>query len=106
MTIISHKKCAIIDRRNTVKEVDTKCAAASMDAYLAKSVPEAEQPDSESLRPGNTQDRSKPIPIGCRVETQRHEFYWCPGRDLNPHSTFAETDFKSVASAGFATRAI
>jgi hypothetical protein len=23
-------------------------------------------------------------------------FLWCPGRDLNPHSTFAETDFKSL----------
>lgn len=30
---------------------------------------------------------------------------WCPGRDLNPHSSFEKTDFKSVASADFATRA-
>ena len=30
---------------------------------------------------------------------------WCPGRDLNPHSTFVKKDFKSFASAGFATRA-
>ena len=33
-------------------------------------------------------------------------FSWCPGRDLNPHSPYGETDFKSVASAGFATRAL
>src|SRR5579883_1251422 len=31
--------------------------------------------------------------------------FWCPGRDSNPHSRCRETDFKSVASAGFATRA-
>ncbi len=30
---------------------------------------------------------------------------WCPGRDLNPHEPFGPTDFKSVASAGSATRA-
>ena len=30
---------------------------------------------------------------------------WCPGRDLNPHFPFEKTDFKSVASADFATRA-
>ena len=32
--------------------------------------------------------------------------YWCPGRDLNPHSRCRNTDFKSVASADFATRAL
>src|SRR6266478_1931466 len=31
---------------------------------------------------------------------------WCPGRDLNPHSPCGEKDFKSFASADFATRAI
>ena len=30
---------------------------------------------------------------------------WCPGRDLNPHSACAKKDFKSFASADFATRA-
>ena len=30
---------------------------------------------------------------------------WCPGRELNPHSRFREEDFKSSASADFATRA-
>jgi hypothetical protein len=30
---------------------------------------------------------------------------WCPGRDLNPHSPCGEKDFKSFASASFATRA-
>jgi hypothetical protein len=30
---------------------------------------------------------------------------WCPGRDLNPHSAYAKKDFKSFASADFATRA-
>src|SRR6476469_4193549 len=30
---------------------------------------------------------------------------WCPGRDLNPHSACAKKDFKSFASANFATRA-
>ena len=32
-------------------------------------------------------------------------FEWCPGRELNPHTPFGITDFKSVASADFATRA-
>ncbi len=31
---------------------------------------------------------------------------WCPGRDLNPHSACAKKDFKSFASADFATRAV
>jgi hypothetical protein len=31
--------------------------------------------------------------------------YWCPGRELNPHSPCGEKDFKSFASADFATRA-
>gem|GEM_PF-3788735 len=31
---------------------------------------------------------------------------WCPGRDLNPHSACAKKDFKSFASADFATRAL
>ena len=39
---------------------------------------------------------SKLLGTGC---------YWCPGRDLNPHFPFEKTDFKSVASADFATRA-
>ena len=30
---------------------------------------------------------------------------WCPGRELNPHSRCRESDFKSDASADFATRA-
>ncbi len=30
---------------------------------------------------------------------------WCPGWDLNPHSACAKKDFKSFASADFATRA-
>ena len=30
---------------------------------------------------------------------------WCPGWDLNPHSAYAKKDFKSFASADFATRA-
>ena len=30
---------------------------------------------------------------------------WCPGRDLNPHRGYPPTDFKSGASADFATRA-
>ncbi len=29
----------------------------------------------------------------------------CPGRDLNPYSTFVEGGFKPPASASFATRA-
>jgi hypothetical protein len=33
------------------------------------------------------------------------DFVVCPGRDLNPHSRCRERDFKSLASAGFATRA-
>src|SRR5579875_754841 len=31
---------------------------------------------------------------------------WCPGRDLNPHSPCGEKEFKSFASADFATRAL
>ena len=30
---------------------------------------------------------------------------WCPGWDLNPHSPYGKRDFKSLASADFATRA-
>jgi hypothetical protein len=30
---------------------------------------------------------------------------WCPGWDLNPHSPCGKRDFKSLASADFATRA-
>ena len=30
---------------------------------------------------------------------------WCPGWDLNPHSPCGKKDFKSFASADFATRA-
>ena len=30
---------------------------------------------------------------------------WCPGRELNPHESFDSRDFKSRASASFATRA-
>src|SRR5438552_6600201 len=30
---------------------------------------------------------------------------WCPGWELNPHSRCREKDFKSFASASFATRA-
>ena len=35
-----------------------------------------------------------------------HACKWCPGRDLNPHSACAKKDFKSFASADFATRAL
>ena len=31
---------------------------------------------------------------------------WCPGRDLNPHFPCEKKDFKSFASADFATRAL
>src|SRR5580693_6431391 len=31
---------------------------------------------------------------------------WCPGWELNPHSRCREKDFKSFASADFATRAL
>ena len=30
---------------------------------------------------------------------------WCPGWDLNPHTPYGIRDFKSLASANFATRA-
>ena len=30
---------------------------------------------------------------------------WCPGRESNPHAPFGARDFKSRASASFATRA-
>jgi hypothetical protein len=33
------------------------------------------------------------------------QYLWCPGWELNPHSPCGKTDFKSVASADFATRA-
>src|SRR5207302_1580143 len=44
----------------------------------------------------------------AKPHTSRPSFIshcWCPGRDLNPHSRCRKTDFKSVASADFATRA-
>ena len=31
---------------------------------------------------------------------------WCPGRESNPHAPFGTSDFKSAASADFATRAV
>src|ERR1700677_4813682 len=34
-----------------------------------------------------------------------NSIFWCPGRELNPHSRCRKADFKSVASADFATRA-
>jgi hypothetical protein len=34
-----------------------------------------------------------------------NEITWCPGWDLNPHSRCRKKDFKSFASANFATRA-
>ena len=37
-----------------------------------------------------------------RVSSSKH---WCPGRDLNPHFPCEKKDFKSFASADFATRA-
>jgi hypothetical protein len=37
-----------------------------------------------------------------RVSYSKH---WCPGRDLNPHFPCEKKDFKSFASADFATRA-
>ncbi len=39
------------------------------------------------------------------MQKQKSFRIWCPGRDLNPHDPFESTDFKSVASADFATRA-
>lgn len=33
------------------------------------------------------------------------ELLWCPGWESNPHSRCQEKDFKSFASACFATRA-
>ena len=32
--------------------------------------------------------------------------HWCPGGDLNPHDLLESADFKSAASADFATRAL
>ncbi len=62
------------------------------------------------------------VPLCCKVSTRRASLAWahsnlvpmcpvrtsltwCPGRDLNPHSACAKKDFKSFASADFATRA-
>jgi hypothetical protein len=44
-------------------------------------------------------------PSGPLFPGVRHSRNWCPGRDLNPHSACAKKDFKSFASANFATRA-
>src|SRR5262245_26482116 len=41
----------------------------------------------------------------CGWFREGHVACWCPGRDLNPHSPCGEKDFKSFASADFATRA-
>ena len=44
------------------------------------------------------------LPIGeLRLEVRW--LGWCPGRELNPHVPFGTRDFKSRASASFATRA-
>src|SRR2546425_6786456 len=36
----------------------------------------------------------------------RNRLAWCPGRESNPHGSLDPRDFKSRASASFATRAI
>lgn len=40
-----------------------------------------------------------------RNQPQVTDSKWCPGRDSNPHAPFGTRDFKSPASANFATRA-
>jgi hypothetical protein len=39
------------------------------------------------------------------TEGFHNKMEWCPGWDLNPHSPYGKRDFKSLASADFATRA-
>lgn len=41
---------------------------------------------------------------GCKLMSHK-SISWCPGWDLNPHSPCGKRDFKSLASADFATRA-
>lgn len=47
--------------------------------------------------------------IGSRFSTTRRAakcfVLWYPGWDLNPHFPYGKTDFKSVVSADFTTRA-
>ena len=44
---------------------------------------------------------------GRKQQQDKHsdKYNWCPGRDLNPHFPCEKKDFKSFASADFATRA-
>lgn len=42
---------------------------------------------------------------GKKKTYRKHTRKWCPGWDLNPHTRCRIRDFKSLASADFATRA-
>jgi hypothetical protein len=45
------------------------------------------------------------LPQELTLHRAGEEPRWCPGGDLNPHNRFRSADFKSAASADFATRA-
>ena len=49
--------------------------------------------------------RNAELVEASRAQPKDLELRWCPGRESNPHGAFAPRDFKSRASASFATRA-
>ena len=55
----------------------------------------------KAMRAGTNRARSK----NSSYLPHNKASYWCPGWDLNPHSPYGKRDFKSLASADFATRA-
>ena len=84
--ISGHKTASRLWRDNITDTRDVKDAGKRTERYL-----EAKKEDqhAENLRSTSVLKPAK----------------WCPGRDLNPHSACAKKDFKSFASADFATRA-
>ena len=89
MRISGHKTASMLWRYNIIDTRDVKEAGKRTERYLA-----AKKEDKPATTCG------KPAEYFC---TNRRK--WCPGRDLNPHSACAKKDFKSFASADFATRA-
>jgi hypothetical protein len=88
MAISRHRTRAVLERYNIVSGRDLKEAGAAMER--------AQKPKM----------RAQPAARAKMEEMmEMTDSKWCPGRDLNPHSPSGEKDFKSFASAGFATRA-